>query len=83
MEPPLSQLLLLTLLAASGLAVPRKDCRLVRSSSGGGQCFSEPECEERCEVVQERRCQTNTEQVWGRGISIILLTLYLGMHHGE
>ena len=82
----MSLILLLTLLAASVLAVPRKDCRLVRSSSGGGQCFSEPECEERCQTVQERQCQTNTEQVRGErgewGV-VTLLTLYLGMHHGE
>ena len=80
----MSLILLLTLLA-SVLAVPRKDCQLVRSSTGGGQCFSEPECEERCQTVQDRQCQTNTEQVRGRRgrRGIILLTLYLGMHHGE
>lgn len=68
MEPQVSQLsqvLLLALLATSVLAVPRKDCRLERSNTGGGQCFSEPECEQKCQTVQDRQCQTNTEQVTG------------------
>ena len=70
MEPQVSQLsqvFLLALLATSVLAVPRKDCRLERSNTGGGQCFSEPECEQKCQTVQDRQCQTNTEQVGERG----------------
>ena len=65
MELQVSRLIIFSLLAASVLAVPRKDCQLVRSSTGGGQCFSEPECEEKCQTVQDRQCQTNTEQVEG------------------
>ena len=82
----MSHILILSLLAASVQAVPRKDCQLVRSSSGGGECFSEPECEERCQTVQDRQCQTNTEQVGGeeRGrYHSIRLTVYLGMHYGQ
>ena len=63
MELQVSRLIIFSLLAASVLAVPRKDCQLVRSSTGGGQCFSEPECEEVCRTVEDRQCQTNTEQV--------------------
>ena len=60
-------LFIFTLLAASVLAVPRKDCQLERRTTGGAQCFSEPECEERCQTVEDRQCQTNTEQVRGEG----------------
>ena len=60
-------LFIFTLLAASVLAVPRKDCQLERRTTGGAQCFSEPECEERCQTVEDRQCQTNTEQVGERG----------------
>ena len=55
--------LLLTLLLASVLAVPAKNCQLVRSSTQQGQCFSEPECQDVCQTVQEKQCSTTTEQV--------------------
>merc|ERR1712038_231948 len=61
-EMELQASLIVTLLLASVLAVPRKDCTLIRSSTNLGQCFSEPECEDVCSTVQERQCQTTSQQ---------------------
>ena len=38
------------------LAIPRKDCTLVRSRTNTGQCFNEPECNEECQTVNEQEC---------------------------
>merc|ERR1711936_1225870 len=61
-EMELQVYLMLSLMLASALAVPRKNCQLVRSSTQRGQCFSEPECEDVCRTVQERQCQTTSQQ---------------------
>ena len=77
-EMELQVSLVVALLMSSSLAVARKDCQLVRSSTDRGQCFSEPECEDVCRTVEDRQCQTTTQQVttpacllWDRLTSVI------------
>merc|ERR1712127_339330 len=63
-------LLTIFLLLTSVLAVPfpfnggsGKSCNLVRSSSKTGpECFSEPECEDKCSTTYEQQCSTKQEQ---------------------
>ena len=56
--------LLLLILSASSLAVPNKLCSLVKSRTptNPAMCFLEPECEEKCNTVNERKCRTRNEQ---------------------
>ena len=47
---------------SSSSSSPSKSCQLVRSSSPGADCFSEPECGEKCSTVQEQQCSTVQQQ---------------------
>ena len=51
----MSPLVLCLLLASLASAVPRKDCNLVRSKTDIGQCFKEPECEQKCQTRSETK----------------------------
>ena len=55
------------LLAVSSSLVagqPSKLCSLVKTltPTNPAMCFSEPECEEKCSLVDEVKCQTRQEQ---------------------
>ena len=54
----MSPLVLCLLLASLASAVPRKDCNLVRSKTDIGQCFKEPECEQKCQTRSETMSHT-------------------------
>merc|ERR1712127_562668 len=63
-------LLTIFLLLTSVLAVPfpfksgsGKTCNLVRSpTKTSAECFSEPECEDKCSTTYEQQCSTKQEQ---------------------
>ena len=49
------------------LPASKKQCRLVRrlevdDDTTAAMCFSEPECEEKCQLVDDVQCQTRSSQ---------------------
>ena len=58
-------ILLLTLSAAAlALPSPNKLCSLVkvRTPTNPAMCFLEPECEQKCTTVNERKCRQRSQQ---------------------
>ena len=43
-------------------AGPEKNCKLERSNRDLGQCFLEPECENKCRSLSEKQCSTVQEE---------------------